>query len=118
MRGSETLHIEARLLQCVDERLDRVGFAVARRANKQNAAFPWDVVLFIQSTRGKELYQVITNLLLEIATHDQVIEGCILDVLEEMFIFVPLTVVEYQHLAAYFHIPLAYSGEEATIQKA
>src|SRR5258708_8567227 len=112
MGSAEALHIEAWLHQRVDEGFGRVGFAIASRSDEQNTAFPGHVVLFIQSTRSKELYQVIKDLLLESATQDQVIERGILDILKERLVLVPATIVEHQHLATYLCIPPRYGGEE------
>ena len=87
-----------------------MGLAIARGSNEQDTAFPGHVVLFIECTRSKELYQVIKDLLLEAATQDQVIERGVLDVLEEMLVLIPATIVEHQHLATNLSIPARYGG--------
>src|SRR5690242_17281674 len=84
MSRTEALDIKAGLRECVYQCFDGMSFAVACRSNKQDSAFPGNIVLFIKCTRSKELHQVVKNLLLETAPEDQVIERSIFNILEEI----------------------------------
>src|SRR5262249_32095895 len=87
-------------------------FAVARRSNEQDSSFPGYAILLISSARCKELHQVVTNILLEAASHNQVVERCPLDILEEVLILVPAAAIKHQHFTAYLHVPLAHCRAE------
>ena len=110
--SAEALHIEAGLLQRVDEGFDGVGLAVSSGSDEQDTAFPGHVVLFIQSPRSKELDQVIEDLLLEAPTQDQVRKRGVLDILEEILVLVPAAIVEHQHLATNLRVPATDGGQE------
>ena len=73
-------------------------FPVSWWSDKENTAFPGNTIFIIKRTRGEELHQVVTNLLLEVATQNQVVKRCPLNILKEVFIFVPLT-IKHEHFA-------------------
>src|SRR5579872_6689320 len=54
MRRAKVLDVETGLGERADERLYREGFAVARRADEQDAAFPRNVVLFVRGASIEE----------------------------------------------------------------
>src|SRR5260370_40580089 len=87
-------------------------FAIAWRTNEQNTPFPGDTVLLVGGTSCEELRQVVMNILLETSPHNQVIESCTFNVLEEMLILVPAAAIKHQHLTPYRHVPLAHACQE------
>src|SRR5260221_7343530 len=107
MGQTKTFHIEARLLHRVNQCLYSVRLAVAWRANKQNTAFPGNTILFACLPCPEELRQDVLNILFQTALQYQVIKACAFNILKEMGILVPTTIVKYHHLTPYLHIPLA-----------
>src|SRR5713101_534274 len=108
----EAFDIQAGLTQSVNEGFDSMSFAVAGRTNEEDATLPRDIVGCISGARGEELGQVVMDILLECTLQDQVVEGGVLDGVEEVFVFVPAAVIENKNFTTHLDVPIADSDDK------
>src|SRR5689334_12043100 len=57
---SYAFDVETGLAQGIDDRLDCVCFAIARRSKEQHPALPGDMVALIDIASGKEMLKIVT----------------------------------------------------------
>src|SRR5581483_8033795 len=91
----------------IDEGFDGIGLAIAGRSNEQYATLPREMIALIDGACGEEALQIGEDLLFERALQNQIVEGCILDGLEEALIFTPAAIVKDEDFAANLCIPAA-----------
>src|SRR5262245_26210949 len=82
----EAFDVQAGQVQFIDQRLDRMRFAIARRPDQQDAALPGYAVFSIDLPRSEEEAKIFAQLTLQLRRQDQVIESRALDRSEELFI--------------------------------
>src|SRR5262249_27371335 len=95
----EAFDVQAGQFQFIDQRLDRMGLAVARRPDQQHAALPRYAVLSINLPRSEKAPKIFAQLPLQLRRQDQILESRALDRGEELVILGPRAVLVNQNLA-------------------